>query len=103
MISLAHPGGAGVGHPIDVALAQLALTRGDNQRAEAVAGKALQASRRMDTPIFLGRALVQQAAARRRLGGHGEETRPLVDEALAIARRTGAELIAHEAVRYRLS
>jgi DNA-binding CsgD family transcriptional regulator len=92
----------GVSSPIDIALAQLALARGDNQRAETFAGKAAKASRRATTPVFLARALLQQAAARQRLVPPKADLRPLVEQALSIATLTGAGLIEHEARRYRL-
>jgi DNA-binding CsgD family transcriptional regulator/tetratricopeptide (TPR) repeat protein len=98
---LAHHG-TGVSHPVDVALAQLALAREHNEHAERIAGRAIQAARRMQTPIFLGRALIQQAEARLRLGRTEEQIQPLVDEALAIAGRTGARLIDQEAIRFRV-
>jgi DNA-binding CsgD family transcriptional regulator/tetratricopeptide (TPR) repeat protein len=98
---MAHHG-TGVSHPVDVALAQLALAQGQNGSADMIAGRAIHAARRMETPIFLGRALIQQAAARLRLGRAEEEIRPLVDEALTIVCQTGARLIEQEAIRYRV-
>ncbi len=94
--------GIGATHPVDLALAQLALTGGDHAGAEALASAAVQASRQNETPIFLARALIQQAAARSGLGAHTSKIRPLVDEALAIADRTGAALVAADAERYHL-
>jgi DNA-binding CsgD family transcriptional regulator len=93
----------GVSQPIDIALTQLALAAGDNERANAIAESAVQASRRTYTPVFLARALVQQAAARARLGHPDGLTLAIIDEAQAIADQTGADLIKHEQHRYRLA
>jgi DNA-binding CsgD family transcriptional regulator len=93
----------GVSQPVDIALAQLALARRDNNRADALADNAAKASRHSSTPIFLARALLQQAAARQRLGQPTTATQPLIDEALDIATTTGAGLIDHEAIRYGLA
>jgi hypothetical protein len=92
----------GVFEPIDLALAQAALAAGDDVAAEAHASRAIDASRRRSTPIFLGRELVRLAAARRNRGADNAEIVPLVGEALDIADRTGAALIRHDATRHRL-
>jgi hypothetical protein len=94
---------AGVSTPIDLALAQLALTYGDYERGAALARKAADAGRRNTTPIFLGRALVGLAAARRRMGEQPSGHRSILDEAEAIAQRTGAALITRESIRYGLA
>jgi hypothetical protein len=94
--------GVGVSLPIDIALAQLALTTTDLEATVRIGERAANASRQMDTPIFLGRALVLQAVARARVAERARNVRPLLDEALAIAHRTGAHIIEHEAQRYQL-
>ena len=94
--------GGGVSQPIDLALAQLALTFDDLRLADEKAAATIEFSRHNDTPIFLGRALLQQAVVRSRLLQPARRFRPLVDEALAISQRTGAHLIAQDARRYQL-
>jgi hypothetical protein len=94
--------GEGVLAPVDLALAQVALAAGDNQQAYALATKATAASRERKTPVFLGRELLRLAVAQQRLGRQGKHIDRLVDEALAIAERTGAQLIRQEAKRYDL-
>lgn len=89
--------------PIDLALSQAALTAGDAEQAETFAANAVAASRQRNTPIFLGRELVRLAEARRRRGRDHDEIRPLVDEALELANRTGAVLIRREADHYGLA
>jgi DNA-binding CsgD family transcriptional regulator/tetratricopeptide (TPR) repeat protein len=90
---------AGLGSPVDHLLAGLALTVGDVSRGERFAARAVEASRRRGSPLFLGSELIRLADARRRRGAPRDEVRPLVDEALAIAQRTGANLIVQEAER----
>jgi hypothetical protein len=87
---------------VDLVLAQMALVIGDQCRARQLATRAISASRERKTPIFLGRELLRLAAARQRLGESRDATHDLVDEALAIADRTGAALIRHEARRLEL-
>ena len=53
------------------------------------------ASRRRRTPVFLARELIVLASAQQHLGV--DDTDDLVAEAFAIARRTGARLIVHDA------
>ncbi len=89
--------------PVDLALAQAALASGQGARAAYFASKAVEASRRRETPIFLGRELVRLAEARRRAGASGSEVRRIVAEAVDIADRTGAHLIRQEAKRYQLA
>jgi len=89
--------------PIDLALSQAALATGDLEAAESCATRAVEASRRRHTPIFLGRELLRVAAARRRLGADGDSIAPLVAEALGIGDRTGAALIRREAEHYGLT
>ena len=87
---------------VDLALAQLALAAEDWSGAERFASHAVTASRARDTPIFLGRELVRLAAARTRLGAAIDAIEPIVAEAVALAERTGADLIRQEAMRYGL-
>jgi hypothetical protein len=84
---------------IDLVLAQMALITGDHRRAGQSAEQAVSASRERNTPLFLGRELLRLAAARQHLGEAVNATHDLVHEALAIADRTGATLIRHEAQR----
>jgi tetratricopeptide (TPR) repeat protein len=84
---------------IDLVLAQMALITGDHRRARQSAEQAISSSRERNTPLFLGRELLRLAAARQHLGEAANATHDLVDEALAIADRTGATLIRHEAQR----
>jgi hypothetical protein len=84
---------------IDLVLAQMALITGDHRRARQSAEQAVSASRERNTPLFLGRELLRLAAARQHLGEAANATDDLVHEALAIADRTGATLIHHEAQR----
>jgi tetratricopeptide (TPR) repeat protein len=84
---------------VDLVLAQMALVTGDHERARQLAEQAVAASRERTTPLFLGRELLRLAAARQRLGESREAIIDLVDEALAIADRTGAALIRIEARR----
>ena len=92
----------GVSRPVDQALAQLMLTLGDLTGAADVATRAIDASRKRRTPVFLGRELVLLAAARHRAGRPTEHVQPLVDEAHHIAHATGAHLIDQEITRYGL-
>jgi len=85
--------------PVDLALSQAALAAGDLDEAEAVADRAVAASRRRATPLFLGRELLRLAASRRRRGAAAVEVAPLVGEAIAWAERAGADLIRLEAER----
>jgi hypothetical protein len=85
--------------PVDLVLAQMAVVTGDHQCARQHAEQAVAASRERKTPIFLGRELLRLAAARQRLGEPENATHDLVHQALAIADRTGATLIQHEARR----
>jgi DNA-binding CsgD family transcriptional regulator/tetratricopeptide (TPR) repeat protein len=89
--------------PVDFALAQVALTAGDPELAEARAAKAASASRARNTPVFLGRELLLMAEARRRFGEGDGRVSTLVDEALAIAERHGAHVITQDAHRYGLT
>lgn len=79
---------------IDRLLALLRLATGDTAAAAEFAARAVAASRRRRTPIFLGRELVALAAATQRLGADANAS---VEEALTIARRTGARMIARDA------
>jgi hypothetical protein len=91
-----------INRPVDQALCQLALTLDDLDGATAMAHRAIAASRRRGTPIFLGRELILFAATRGQAGVKRGELAPLVDEALQIADATGAHLINQEAERYGL-
>jgi hypothetical protein len=84
---------------VDLVLAQMALVTGDHQLARLHAEQAVSASRERKTPLFLGRELLRLAAARQHLGESPNATHDLLREALAIADRTGATLIQHEAHR----
>jgi hypothetical protein len=93
---------AAVVAPVDFALAQSALAAGDHEAAAEAATRAVAASRRRGTTLFLARELVRLAAARRALGASTAETVALVEEALGIADRTGAGLIVQEVERFGL-
>jgi hypothetical protein len=84
-------------------MAQLALTLDDVHMAAAVAARAIDASRRRGTPIFLARELILLAAAHTRTGHSQREIAPLTAEALQISAVTGAHLIDKEAERYGLA
>jgi len=88
--------------PIDLALAQAALTTGDAESGAGYADTAVRASRTRGTPLFLGRELIRLAEARRRLGANDDDIDPLVREAFDIADRTEAALIHAEAAHYDL-
>jgi hypothetical protein len=88
--------------PVDLGLAQAALAADDAGRAEAVASRAVEASRAHGTPVVLGRELLRVAEARRRSDTSRSDIWPLVDEALEIAEQTGAALIRQEADRFGL-
>ena len=68
--------------------------------AVAHAGRAVEASRHRQTPIFLARELVFLAEARRRSGDVGVD--PLVREALEIAEPLGAKIVSDDVDRYGL-
>ena len=82
---------------VDRLRALLHLSSGDPAGAEELAARAIAASRRRRTPIFLARELVILAAAQQRSGNDPTETADAVEEALAIARRTGARIITQDA------
>ena len=75
----------------------LRLSLDDVGEAVEIATLAVEASRRRRTPIFLGRELIVLASARQRLDTGDSEVGDLVEEALAIARRTGARIITQDA------
>ena len=87
-----------VSDTIDRARALAELARNCLVRTIEIASEAATASRRRRTPILLARELVVAAAAQQR-AGH-DEWRATLDEALAIARRTGAHIIDHDARLY---
>jgi class 3 adenylate cyclase/DNA-binding CsgD family transcriptional regulator/tetratricopeptide (TPR) repeat protein len=87
---------------IDHARALVAATAGDVERAVAIADGAVAASRQRGTVIYLGRELVVSAWARTLAGASLTEVADLVDEALDIARRTGARIIELDAQRWGL-
>lgn len=82
--------------PVDLALAQSALTAGAVSVADAAAVRAIAASRRRGTPVYLGRELVRLAAARRLAGAAAGDVDEIVGEARVIAAQTGASLIERE-------
>jgi DNA-binding CsgD family transcriptional regulator len=88
--------------PFDQVLAQAALAVDQPDAAATYAERAVEASRRRKTPIFLVRELVFLAEARRRSGAPEAETRELVGEATAIAERIGAQVALVDIERYRL-
>ncbi len=88
--------------PFDQVLAQAALAAGQPASAASYADRAVAASRRRETPVFLARELVLLAAACSRTGGTAAELRPLVQEATALAERTGAHVVVADIERYRL-
>jgi DNA-binding CsgD family transcriptional regulator len=90
-------GGTVVLDTVDRIRALLRLASGDPAGAVEFATYAVAASRRRRTPIFCARELIVLAAAKRQLGIDPSETRRAVDEALAIARRTGARIIDRDA------
>ena len=94
--------GSGVSEPVDIALAQLALTCDDHEGAEAIAMRAADASERMKAPVFHARALLLIAAARSRSGGARGDVGAMVERTVEIAHRTGADLLGQEAARYGL-
>ncbi len=72
----------------------------DAELGATIAASAVAASRRRRMPIFLGRELVVLAAAQQRIGISPAAIAPLIEEAFAIARRTGARIIAQDASLY---
>jgi tetratricopeptide (TPR) repeat protein len=87
---------------IDYARALLAATTGDAERAVAIAEGATAASRQRGTVVYLGRELIASAWARTMAGASRGEVVGLVDEALDIARHTGARIIELDARRWGL-
>jgi DNA-binding SARP family transcriptional activator len=88
--------------PFDQALAQAALSVGDAAAAAAYASRAVAASRRRQTPVFLMRELVFLAEARRRDGDPAAAIRPLVREALTLAEHLEAPAVSVDVERYGL-
>lgn len=82
---------------VDRIRALMRLAAGDAAGAAALTTDAVEASRRRRTPIFLARELVVLAAAQRRLGIDPSEADRALEEARAIARRTGARIINQDA------
>lgn len=91
--------GDGASRPIGFALAQTALVAGDDDRAAELAALTVDWCRDQGALLFLGRALVLQAATRVRQGHRDTAS---LNEALAIAKTTGARLIEQDASRYEL-
>jgi DNA-binding CsgD family transcriptional regulator len=89
--------GALVWDTIDRVRALLSLASGHPASAAEIATSAVAASRRRGTPIFLARELIIAAAAMRRLGADASESAGAVEEAVTIARRTGARIVNHDA------
>ena len=87
--------GLSVWDTVDRVRALLRLTIGDARGAAEIATGAIVASRRRRTPVFLARELIVLASAQQHLGV--DDTDDLVAEAFAIARRTAARLIVHDA------
>ena len=94
--------GPNPGRPVDQVLAQASLAAGDHAAALRHAERAVEASRRRDTPGFLVRELVFLAEARRRAGSGAREVRPLVAEARRLADGLGAGAVHADAERYGL-
>jgi hypothetical protein len=88
--------------PFDQVLAQAALAADQADAAATYAERAVEASRRRKTPIFLVRELVFLAEALRRTGAPGAETRDLAAEATTIAERIGVHAALVDIERYRL-
>lgn len=84
--------------PVDLALAQAALAAGDLDKAETAARRLVEGARAKGMPIFRARGLLRVAAVDLQRDG-APQVSAAVDEALAIADATGAELIEQEAVR----
>ena len=82
---------------VDRLRALLRLASGDVAGAAKLIADAVTASRRRQTPIFLARELIVLAAAQRQLGIDASESDRALQEARAIARRTGAHIIDHDA------
>jgi DNA-binding NarL/FixJ family response regulator len=91
--------GSFVSDTIDRIRALLRLTVGNPADAAEIAAAAVAASRRRQTPLFLGRELIILAAARQRVGAATEECDRAINEALAIGLRLGARIIAQDAQR----
>jgi DNA-binding CsgD family transcriptional regulator len=85
---------------IDRVRALIRLRVGNPADAHQRAANAVAASRRRRTPIFLARELVVLAAAQQLLGTDAAAIADTLDEARAIARRTGARIIAQDAALY---
>ena len=85
---------------VDRVRALLCLASGDAAGAHELAAHAVAASRHRRTPIFLARELVILAAAQQQLGNDADETAETIEEALTIARRTGARIIAQDAALF---
>jgi hypothetical protein len=94
--------GTCINRPFDQALAQAALAADDISLAEKYASRAVTASRERRTPAYLCRELVFVAAAKQRNGAPHEELEPLVEEAISIAERTGAQVIFVDLDRHQL-
>lgn len=92
-----------INRPFDQALAQASLAVDDLAAADAYAHRAVAASRRRRTPVFLARELVFLAEARHRTGEPATAIRPLVAEALAMAERHGLEVVKADLDRYGLT
>lgn len=92
-----------VNRPFDQALAQAALAVDDLAAATTYADRAVAASRRRRTPVFLARELVLLAEARRRSGDPATAIHPLVTEALSLAERHGLEVVKADLGRYGLT
>jgi DNA-binding CsgD family transcriptional regulator/tetratricopeptide (TPR) repeat protein len=91
-----------INRPFDQALAQAALAVGDFTAAVAYADRAVTASRKRRTPVFLARELVFLAEALRRSGESTGAVGPLVNEARTFAERFGLGVVTADIDRYAL-
>jgi DNA-binding CsgD family transcriptional regulator len=82
--------------PIDLAIAQSLLAAGDHERAASIAADAASAARSQATPVYLARALVRLAVARRSSGA-ADAGANLLSEALRLADATGGEIVVLDA------
>ena len=87
---------------VDRVRALLRLASGDYAMAHELATHAIASSRQRRTPIFLARELVVLAAAQQHLGADPAVAADTIEEALAIARRTGARIVARDAALFLL-
>ena len=89
---------ASVFESVDLAMAKAALAAGDLPLARQCAATTLSSPAGRRSPLLRGRALIRLAVA----DGAAGEAGVLVDEALAIAERTGAKVIERDAEHHGL-